>query len=290
MTIALAKTVEYTASIANAAKWNIVLDAITTATSTTAQSATAQFTSSMVGMTCTVTGAGTNGTTLLTSFAAYISATQMTMADAAARTTAAATLSFGGRSEDPRHAEPEIIEAVLEADAEECREILNSPNNPRRGAFTETVTVLANGAQLPSRTGVLGKVEIEHADTTWRVGQVAPLFKILRWNGDPTTYSTTTNVTDGYYDISTGNLNYTGTSAKVSYVNFIKGTTPQAPDESQSNVVARALRILFLKEGDDVQAASLLNQIGMQGLGLAGRGEQDSPNLVDIGATSGVNG
>ncbi len=274
MTIALAKTVEFVASIANSARWTIVSDAVTTATSTTVTSATAQFTTAMVGMTVTITGAGTGGATLLTSFAAYISATQMTLADAAVLTTASATLSFGGRNnEDPRHAEPEIIEAVLEADAEECREILADPQNPRRAAFTEVVTVLAKGEQLPSRTGAIGKVEIEHADTVWRTGRMAPLYKILRWNADTTTFSGTTNVTDGFYDQSTGNLEYTGTSARVSTVNFTKGVTPQSPDESQSSVVARALRILFLKEGDDVQAAALLNQISMVGLGVAARGE-----------------
>ncbi len=262
--ISLSKTVEFVSSIANAARWTIVSDAVTTATSTTVTSATAAFTTAMVGMTCTITGAGTGGATLLTTFSAYISATQMTLADAAVRTTAAATLSFGGRNvEDPRHAEPEIIEAVLEADAEECREILADPQNPRRGAFTEVVTVLAKGDQLPSRTGAVGKVEIQHGDAVWRTGR----------NGDATTFSTTTNVTDGYYDQSTGNLEYTGTSARVSTVNFVKGVTPQSPDESQSSVVARALRILFLKEGDDVQAAALLNQIGMAGLGATGRGE-----------------
>lgn len=271
MTIALAKTVEFVASIANSAKWSVALDAITTAASTTVTSATAQFTTSMVGMTATITGAGTGGATLLTSFSAYISATQMTLANAAVRTTASATLSFGGRSEDPRHAEPEIIEAVLEADAEECREILADPQNPRRADFGETLTVLAKGDQLPSRTGAIGKIEIQHGDGTWRTARIAPLYKILQWNNDSTTFSTTTNVTDGFCDISTGNLEYTGTSARVTYVSFVKGTTPQAPDESQSNVVARALRLLFLKEGDDVAAANLLNQIGMAGLQAAGR-------------------
>lgn len=275
MSISLSKTVEFVASIANSARWTIVSDAATTATSTTVTSATAAFTTAMVGMTCTITGADTGGATLLTTFSAYISATQMTLAVAAVRTTAAATLSFGGRNvEDNRHAEPEIIEAVLEADAEECREILADPQNPRRAAFTEVVTVLAKGDQLPSRTGAVGKVEIQHADTTWRTGRMAPLFKIQRWNGDTTTFSTTTNVTDGFYDLSTGNLEYTGTSARVSTVNFTKSTSPQSPDESQSSVVARALKILFLKEGDDVQAAALLNQIGMAGLGATGRGEE----------------
>lgn len=271
MAISLSKTVEFVQSIANASTWGVFKDAITTATSTTVTSATAQFTTSMVGMTVSITGAGTGGATLLTSFAAYISATQMTLADAAVRTTAAATISFGGRSEDPRHAEPEIIEAVLEADAEECREILSDPRNPRRASFSETVTVMAKGDQLPSRTGALGKVEIQHADGTWRTAQPAPLFRIFRWNQDSTTFSTTTNVTDGFYDDSTGNLEYTGTSARVSSVNFVKGLTPQSPDESQSNVVARALRILFLKEGDSIEAASLLDKVGMMGLQLAGK-------------------
>lgn len=271
MTISLAKAVEFTASIANAAKWAIVEDATTTATSTTAGSASAAFTTSMVGMTVAIAGAGTGGATLLTTFSAYISATQMTLADAAVRTTAAATMSFGGRSYDPRHAEPEIIEAVLEADAEECREILADPQNPRRESFTETVTVLVKGAQLPSRTGAIGKVEIQHTDTTWRTAQPAPLFKILRWNQDATTFPASTSVTDGYFNTETGNLEYTGVSARVSAVNFVKGTAPQAPDESMSAVVSRALRILFTKEGDSIEGAGLLDKIGMQGMQMAGR-------------------
>lgn len=273
MAIALAKTVEFVASIANSASWLIVTDGVTTATSTTATSATAAFVTADKGKTITITGAGAAGATLLTTIASVTNATTIVLTDAASTTTASATLSFGGRSADPRHAEPEIIEAVLEADAEECREILTDPQNPRRGAFTEVVTVLGKGDNLPSRTGAIGKVEIEHADSVWRTGEVAPLYRIQRWNRDSTTFSTSTNVTDGYYDTSTGNLEYTGTSARVSTINFVKGTTPQAPDESQSSVVARALKILFLKEGDDVQAAALLQQVGMAGLAAAGRGE-----------------
>lgn len=273
MTIALAKTVEFCANICNSAAWNIVTDGVTNGT-TTLTSATAVFVTSDKGKTITVTGAGVAGVTLLTTIASVTNATTIVMADAATSTATAHTVSYGGRSADPRHAEPEIIEAVLEADAEECREILADPQNPRRGAFTEIVTVMAKGDQLPSRTGALGKVEIQHADAVWRTGFIAPLSKIQKWNRDATTFSTTTNVTDGYYDVSTGNLEYTGTSARVSSVNFAKGTTPQAPDESQSSVVARALRILMLKEGDSVEAAQLLGQIGMQGLGLTGRGEE----------------
>lgn len=270
MTIALAKTVEFVASIANAAAWKIVLDGVSNGT-TTLTSATAQFVSSDKGKTITVTGAGVGGATLLTTIASVTNATTIIMAVAATSTATAHVVSFGGRSEDPRHSEPEITEAALEADAEECREILVDPLNPRRAAFTETVTVLAQGEQLPSRTGAIGKVEIQHGDAVWRTAQPAPLHKILRWNNDATVFSSTTNVTDGYYDTSTGNLEYTGTSARVSTVNFVKGTTPQAPDESQPSVVARALRLLFLKEGDDVSAATLLNQVGMSGLAAAGR-------------------
>lgn len=270
MTIALAKTVEFIGSIANAATWKIVGDAVATATSTTLTSATAQFVSSDTGKTATITGAGVAGATLLVTIT-YVNATTVTMSVAASSTVASAVLSFGGRSEDPRHAEPEIIEAVLEADAEECREILSDPMNPRRAAFTETLTVLAKGEQLPSRTGAIGKVEVQHTDTVWRTAQMAPLFKILRWNQDTTTFPASTSVTDGFFDTSTGNLEYSGVSARVSTVNFVKGTTPQAPDESQSAVVSRALRILFLKEGDDVTAAGLLDKIGMTSLAAAGK-------------------
>lgn len=270
MTIALAKTVEFVASVANAARWSIVTDGVTNGT-TTLTSATAIFVTSDKGKTITVSGAGVGGATLLTTIASVTNATTIILTDAATSTATAHVVSYGGRSEDPRHAEPEIIEAVLEADAEECREILADPRNPRWAAFAETVTVLVKGAQLPSRTGAIGKIEIQHADGIWRTAQTAPLYKILRWNNDSTTFSATTNVTDGFCDVSTGNLEYTGTSARVSYVNFIKSTTPQSPDESQSNVVARALRILFLKEGDSVEAAGLLDKVGMSGLQMAGR-------------------
>lgn len=270
MTIALAKTVEFVSSISNAASWKIVLDGVSNGT-TTLTSATAQFVSSDKGKTITITGAGVAGATLLTTIASVTNGTTIVMADAATSTATAHVISFGGRSEDPRHAEPEIIEAVLEADAEECREILSDPMNPRRAAFTETLTVLAKGDQLPSRTGAIGKVEIQHTDAIWRTAQVAPLFKILRWNQDTVTFPASTSVTDGFFDTSTGNLEYSGVSARVSTVNFVKGVAPQAPDESQSAVVSRALRILFLKEGDDTTAAGLLDKIGMQSMAAAGK-------------------
>lgn len=270
MTISLSKTVEFVAGILNSASWKIVIDGATNGT-TTITSGTAQFVSADKGKTIAVSGAGVAGVTLLTTIASVTNSTTVVLADAATSTATAHTVSFGGRSEDPRHAEPEIIEAILEADAEECREILADPQNPRRAAFTETLTVLAKGAQLPSRTGSIGKVEVQHTDTTWRTAVSAPLFKILRWNQDATTYPPSTSVTDGYFDASTGNLEYTGVSARVFTVNFVKGTTPQSPDESQSNVVMRALRILTTKEGDDPQVAALMDKMGMQGLQLAGR-------------------
>jgi len=269
MTIALAKTVEFVASIANAAEWKVVTDGVTNGT-TTLTSATAQFVTADQGKTITVTGAGVAGVTLLTTIASVTNATTIIMSVAATSTATAHVVSFGGRSTDARHPEPEIIEAVLEADAEECRELLADPTNPRHDAFTETVTVLTSGSSLPSRTGAISRVEIQHTDAVWRMGQLAPLFKILRWNQDSTTFPPSTSVTDGFYDISTGNIHYTGVSGRVSAVNFVKTNVPQAPDESQSNVVVRALRILFLKEGDDVNAAGLLDKIGMAGLEKAG--------------------
>lgn len=270
MAISLAKTVEQVTNVLNAASWKIVTDGITNGT-TTLTSATAQFVSADKGKTIAISGAGVAGATLLTTIASVTNATTVVMADAATSTATAHTVSFGGRSEDPRHAEPEIIEAVLEADAEECREILANPQNPRRAAFSETVTVLAKGAQIPSRTGSIGKVEVQHTDTVWRTAIPAPLFKIQRWNQDATTFPASTSVVDGYFDASTGNLEYTGVSARVSTVNFIKGTAPQSPDESQSNVVMRALRILTTKEGDDPTVAALMDKMGMAGLAAAGR-------------------
>lgn len=271
MTLDLRKTVEFVASIANAASWKVVTDGVSTNGSGIVTSATAQFVQSDIGKTITVGGAGPGTTTLLSRIQTYTNATTVTMADVASTSATALVISFGGRSEDARHPEPEIIEAVLEADAEECREILADPTNPRHSAFTETVTVLAQGDSLPSRTGAISKIEIQHADSVWRVGQIAPLHKILRWNQDATTFPATTSITDGYFDLSTGNAKYTGTSLRVSAVNFVKTNVPQAPDESQSSVVVRALRILFLKEGDDVNAAGLLDKIGMASLNAAGQ-------------------
>ena len=270
MTIALNKTVEMVANVLNAASWKIVTDGVTNGT-TTLTSATAQFVPADVGKTLSVSGAGAAGAILLTSIAGYTSATQITMTDAATSTATAHTVSFGGRSEDPRHPVPEIIEAILEADAEECREILNDANNPRRASFIFTVSTLANKAQIPSHTGALGLVEIQHQDNVWRTGQPAPLYKILRWNQDATVFPATTAVTDGYYDASSGFIEFTGQSIRVTLFNFTKTTTPQAPDESQSNVVMRACRLLFAKEGDSPEAAQLMDKMGMVGLQLAGR-------------------
>lgn len=271
MTLDLRKTVEFVASIANAASWKVVTDAVATGGFNTITSATAQFTPADIGKTATMTGTGVSGATQLSTITFYVSPTVVNVSQTALNNVTNATFSFGGRSEDARHPEPEIIEAVLEADAEECREILADPTNPRRKSFTETITVLTQGEELPDRTGAIGKIEIQHADSVWRVGQIAPLHKILRWNQDATTFPATTSITDGYFDLSTGNAKYTGTSLRVSAVNFVKTLVPQAPDESQSAVVARALRILFLKEGDDANAAGLLDKIGMTSLQAAGR-------------------
>lgn len=264
MAASVTKITEYTASLLNSSKWIVVEDGVTNGT-TTLTSATAAFASSDKGKTISITGAGVAGVTLLTTIVSVTNATTIIMADTATSTATAHTVSFGGRSYDPRHTEPVIQEAVLQKDLVVCTEILNDPNHPQRGNFTPFApAIVANGAQLPPHTGALNLVEIQFTTgSTWRVGMDAPFHKILRWSRNFGSQLVTSNLYEGVFAVNNDQLFYTGVSARVTGVLLAKTTACQAPVEYASKIALLAAADLFATEGDDLQATQLLSQAGM---------------------------
>lgn len=264
MAASLTKITEYVASLLNSSKWDVVVDGVTNGT-TTLTSATAQFASSDKGKTISVAGAGVAGATLLTTIASVTNATTIVMTDAATSTATAHTVSFGGRSYDPRHTEPVIQEAILQKDLEICTEILNDPNHPQRASFTPfAASVVTNGAQLPPHTGTLNLVEIQFTTgSTWRVGVEASFHKVIRWARNFGAQLVTSNLYEGFFAVNNDQLFYTGVSARVTGVLLVKTAACQAPVEYTTKIALLAAGDLFATEGDDLQAAQMLSQAGV---------------------------
>lgn len=270
--VQLLDAVSFTSALVNSADWKLVNDAVTTSSSSTVTSATASFTQNDVGKKFSIGGAVsggrdplvgtistvTNGTTIVSSVAAGVSLT-------------GASLMYGGRSEDPRHPLWAVTEAVLQKDMEICHEILKNPNHPRRNFFTFSANTPRSqtntGLPVVNHSGELLMVEIKHSDNTWRVGKyVPPVFlpKLLTWlNNRSSLFST---ASQGYYTILNNQLYFTGSQIRETFADLaLNHQACQAPQEYTGAVCALAAALLFTTEGDDLQAAQILDQFGMSG-------------------------
>src|SRR5262249_9279311 len=182
-TVNLRKSVDYVAGLLNATDWKVVQDGIMSGSSAILQCLTsAPFAASDVGKTVTITGAAGSGDTLLSTIASFSSTTTVNTANVATVGVSGATVSYGGRSVDPRHPESVIIEAILEKDLQVCQTILATPNHSRRANFTETISTLANGSLIPSSVGAVSSVEVQHsADSQWHFGREVRYDDLVRW-------------------------------------------------------------------------------------------------------------
>lgn len=264
----LSEAVGYVGALINAADWLTVTDAVLNGT-TTVTSQSAAFTQADRGKYVSIAGAMTGGKPFIGYVASVTNATTLVLDSAVNNSGTLFSMSYGGVSEDPRHPLWKITQAVLQKDIEICNAILSTSNHPRRNFFTFTTSATAQtntGVPFVSRSGLVRMVEIQHTDTVWRVGkQLTPdwLPRLTTWISNRSNLFTAAS--QGYYCIHNGQLYFTGTNIRVTYVDLvITPTACQAPQEYTNVVALLAAADLFATEGDDLNATQLLAKLGAE--------------------------
>jgi hypothetical protein len=258
----------YVSGLINAADWDTVND-VTLNGTTTITSATATFTQADKGKYVSIAGAMTGAKPLLAYIASVTNATTAVLSSAADLSGTLFSMSYGGVSEDPRHPLWKITKAVLQKDLEICHAILGTANHPRRNHFTFTTTSSAQtgtGVAMVNRTGQERMVEIQLTGGSWVTGKsLAPdwLPKLITWISNRS--SLFTAASEGFYCIDGGQIYFTGTNVRVTYVDLsLTPTACQSPQEYSSAVALLAAADIFATEGDDLNASQLLAQLGAQ--------------------------
>jgi hypothetical protein len=258
----------YVAALINAADWLTVTDAVLNGT-TTVVSASANFTQADRGKYVSIAGAMTGSKPFIGYIATVTNESTVVLNSAVTNSGTQFSMSYGGVSEDPRHPLWKIAQSVLQKDIEICNAILATSNHPRRNFFTFTTSSTAQtntGVPFVSRSGLVRMVEIQHTDTVWRVGkQLGPdwLPKLTTWISNRSNLFTAAS--QGYYCVHNGQLYFTGTNIRVTYVDLaITPTACQAPQEYTNAVALLAAADLFATEGDDLNATKLLAQLGAE--------------------------
>lgn len=169
---------------------------------------------------------------------------------------------------DHRHPKSEIVEAILEADGEVCRAIINSENHPRRNLFASKQQVLTYGDDLPTCTDGYGSVEVLGNDNVWRMGSSRSVTHIERVRANPSLFGGNAG-SQKYFNTSNGNAYFTGQGIRFDVYNYVRGSECQSPDEYLTAVVFLALGALMGKEGDDTNTAQYYRQKGEQQIAMA---------------------
>lgn len=167
---------------------------------------------------------------------------------------------------DPRAYAAQISDAVLGADAEIVKAILNNKNHPRRQGFLATQSAVTHGAVLTSHVGPLETVQCAITGGSWASALPATPVSMdqINWenlNPRVKTFLQPHYCLDGsnFYHNRTGLL-AGGASAvafNVQYCAYTKTASAQAPDEELMPDVWGALALLFNIEGEDPTSAQL---------------------------------
>lgn len=258
-TALLATVCRIASSLLNAAGWKNYLLGAMTATSTTLTCTDAAFLATDVGKSIAVDGAGTGGTILQSTIATYVSATQVTLADAAVVTVVGATISYGGRLADDRRNLLELRELAFEADEAFYLPIAETPGHWARPDIMSLSASIANAAEIPEHVGEIGQVLIQIGPLdAYLPGKPSEFEEIARLRENTGTaplnvygalaHNVAGSQIGGYYRISEDGtyVNYTGSDCKIPLVAaYSRGTDLKSPliltGAIASIVVARAL-------------------------------------------------
>lgn len=261
-TALLATVCRIASSLLNAAGWKNYLLGAMTATSTTLTCTDAAFLSTDVGKSIAVDGAGTGGTILQSTIAAYVSATQVTLADAAVVTVVGATVSYGGRLADDRRNLLELRELAFEADEDYYVPIAETLGHWARQDLITLSGSIANAAAIP-HIGELGQVLIQTgAAQPYLPMKPAEYEEIARMRANTgvaplnvygaLAHDAVGSQIGGYGRISEDGeyVNYTGSDAKANRIPpYTRGTDLQSPAIFTGAIASRIVARSLAKEG-----------------------------------------
>jgi len=171
-----------------------------------------------------------------------------------------------------RHPDLEISDAIRFADSLIYSTVGNTEGHPKRyGLFVRTS--VAHAGLIPDHLGNLGTVLIN--------GQAADLLDAA----EITRIRTNTlglSVTSTYYDIVGNTLFYSGASGTIDIVPPFNdtGMSLQSPQDYAYGVVAKALAILFAKEGSETPTAQHFSQMGDMVLDMVMKAAQSIPKSI----------
>ena len=173
-----------------------------------------------------------------------------------------------------RHPDQEIADAIRAADGLIYSAVGNTPGHPKRfGLFV--ATSVAHRGMIPDHLGDFGDVLVN--------GQKADLLdaaeiEVVRTN----TLGLSTPSSRFYYDIVNNRLYYSGSTGTIDIVPpFVdSGMSLQTPQDYFYGVVAKALAILFAKEGSETPTAQHFGQLGDAVLEWVARAAQSIPKSI----------
>lgn len=137
----------------------------------------------------------------------------------------------------------EILDAILEADANVCRAICETPGHPYAAAFVTPTGNLASGTIIPAYVGCPIDVTVD-GEFSRLAESRAEILEIL---ANPTLYPDV----EAWHFIENSILYHTGTDGIVKHPAFTKTSACQAHESYQSADVAGAISLLPKDGGDD---------------------------------------
>lgn len=183
----------------------------------------------------------------------------------------------------------EILDAILFADGEICHAIIRTPGHPFTNAFKQTSASLVNADTLPTFSGRI--LDVTHCATT--NGTFLPAIKassreeVLEMrdhfgtfhSGDADPVLTEATHILPFYFIEDATVYFVDAFGRVTYTDYTRTATTQAPEAYASAVVAGAVARL-LKDGGDDNAAQYYGQMYSSYLQDIRGGAAATPELV----------
>lgn len=291
ITASLPTVLQQVASLSNSSTWfsfNATIPSSSTLLTALYGDQPFQSTANDAGKAVVIRAAGAAGADLITTIATVSSVTVANVNDTSSFARTGAICAMGGNYNDDRHAYPEIIEAIFEADEQLMTAIAETKDHWARADILTLSGSISNAAQVPSRTSVVGDVLVKNSSSdAYLPATLADLKAIQRYNANTGTapldvYGSTAPTAAGsplagYYCIDPdGILFYTGTDAKIRVFQYNRTTLLQSPSVYQNVIVYGALRALCAKDGDDPSSAAAWGKFWLDGISAVRLGAMNS--------------
>jgi hypothetical protein len=169
-----------------------------------------------------------------------------------------------------------LSNAANDADAEVCMLLGQSDDNPLQQSLVASTGALAdNSTIVPSGGGIVYRVlnvQVDSVDARRK-----PVTYLKRLASDPLSRTSIGK----YYDIQGGRIiRHNGTSAVCKVIRFLKGVSPQAPDELTNATIACLLSMVTPKMDTWISMASYFAQQWAMRQQMIRAGEVQIPPVI----------